>query len=280
MRKIWSIILLSSLMVSCTYIHEKHQAGVVAEIGNHKLYQPQLDSLTAMYAHEDSARVAQEYIQQWATEILVYEKAKDRQNPSLEALVEDYRRSLYVHEYEEYLISRHMPTDIEDTLIQQYYDCHLEQLELRESILKGILLIVPQSAPNSKKLMKWLEENDKESNMEHIEKYAYQYASGYELFTDRWKTANQLLLLLPIAPDELGKALKTHKQIIVADSLNTYYLQVTDKRIAGEVMPQEYAGEEIRHILLTERQVPFLQNERKKMYEEALLFGKLKLYEK
>jgi len=280
MKKLLYIIFVTSMLFSCSYLHEKHQAGVVAEIGNHKLYQYQVDSLTAQVAPEDSAQTAQAYIRQWAKEILVYDKARDRQNPDLEALVEDYRRSLYVHAYEQYLISRHMSTHVEDSLVVQYYETHSEQLELHESIIQGILLVVPLSAPNSKKLMKWLTECDKEENIEHIEKYAYQYASGYELFTDQWRSANQLLLRLPMAPDDFQKELKRHPQIVVSDSLNTYYLQVTDKHLVGEVMPEDYAAEEIRHILLTERQVPFLENERDQLYEEALLFGKLKLYEK
>ena len=68
-------------------------------------------------------------------------------------------------------------------------------------------------------------------------------------------------------------------QIEKSDSVKTYLLQVTDKHLRGEQMPIEYARPEIEKIVLSTRQVEFLQKERERLYNEAIQKGTIKFYE-
>ena len=97
-----------------------------------------------------------------------------------------------------------------------------------------------------------------DENLEKIEKYAYNYAIGYELFTDEWRTDQQLGLYMPFEKDLLAGLLRQKKQIELQDSVATYILQVADKRLAGEPMPIEYARPEIVNAVLSQRQVQFI----------------------
>jgi hypothetical protein len=263
----------------CNRFHRKQQAGVVAELNGHALTAAEISALTAGLQPEDSARTAQQFIRQWATDILQYEKAAGYRSQKTEAMVEDYRRSLYLHEYEQRLVAHAMPKNVPDTVVQQFYDKHKERFVLNESIMKGILLIVPAGAPNQDKLRKWLSKTD-DGNLENIEKYAYQYAAGYELFIDDWRTANQILTRLPIETDILQQQMKKETLIEVQDSLSAYWLQLTDRRMAGDLMPLEYAKADIIKIILTQREQSFLQEQRNALYEEALKHNKLIIYEK
>lgn len=278
-HRLTNLLALSLLLTGCSLFHRQQQEGVIAQLGAYSLTIDDIHAITAGTTGADSAALAEAYIRQWAEDILVYDRARDRQQPALEALVEDYRRSLYVHEYEQRLIARHMDTYIADSVLSNYYAAHADRFILRETIVKGILLVIPQPAHDLNRLEKWLNKYDEKDNIEHIEKYAYQYASGYELFVDNWKTASQLLLRLPARPDELAREIKSQSHIVMEDSVNTYILHVTDKHLVNERMPEDYAREEIRQIILSERQVPFLKEEREKLYDEAILFGKLKIYE-
>jgi hypothetical protein len=116
--------------------------------------------------------------------------------------------------------------------------------------------------------------------LEQLEKYAYQNASGYELFLEEWKTASQILLRMPFEEDNLHKLLKQKRQVSMQDSLNTYVLQVSEMYVRGEQMPLDFARGEIEKIILSQRQVEFIQQKREEIYKEALEQGKLKLYEK
>jgi hypothetical protein len=194
--------------------------------------------------------------------------------------VEDYRRSLYVHEYEERLIAQRMPKHVEDSLVRAFYATHSSRFVLDETIVKGMLLIVPLGAPNMDELKRQMAKPFDDENLEQIEKYAYNYATGYELFLEEWKNSRQILLRMPISDANLQKQLHQKRQLVVEDSINTYLLQVTDVHMKGAEMPLDYARGEIEQLLLNERRVEFLEQEREKLYEKAIQQGKLKRYEK
>jgi hypothetical protein len=277
--KILTLLTLCYLCNACQLYEEKRKSGTIAEYNGKTITQEQISKITAGLNPQDSARIAQQYIQQWATNLIEYDVAKDQTNKNIEQLVEDYRRSLYLHEYETRLIAQRMPRIIEDTLIQTFYQTHQQHLVLSETILQGLLLVVPNQAPKLDELRKKIQHPEIEENIEWLEKFAYQYAVGYELFTDDWKTTSELFVLMPLEQNNLDKQLKNKRQIEVQDSINTYLLQVTDLYMKGDEKPITYARKEIEEILLRQRQVEFLQQERNKLYENAIETGKLKLYE-
>lgn len=283
MRKEMKIVILAvlcCLLSACQLFEEKRKMGTVAEYNGKTITVDQIEMLTAGLAPEDSSRIAQHYIRQWAIDLIEYDKAKDQTNKTIEQLVEDYRRSLYLHEYEQKLIAQRMSRSVEDTLIQSFYNLHSDHLILSETILRGLLLVVPNEAPNLNDLRKKIQQPETEENIEWIEKFAYQYAVGYELFLEEWRTMSEIIVLMPFEKDNLDTELKKKRQIEVQDTVNTYLLQVTELSMKGDLKPLTYARKEIEDILLRQRQVEFLQNERNALYENAIELGKLKLYEK
>lgn len=276
MKKITCIFPVLALLLSgCHAFEKQHQAGAKVEVNGHYLYGSTIDAMTLGLNPQDSARIAEQYISQWAKDMLVYDHAKSTSFPNLESLVEDYRRALYVHAYEEYLIERRMPKAVSDSAVEKVYNQMPDRFKLDESILKGIFVVVPNDAPKIETLRKWLNQQ----SLDDIEKYAYQNATGYELFTDKWMTTTDLISRMPIERTEMENRLRTKNQIEVSDSLKTYIVQVTDKHLRGEQMPVEYARPQIERIILSGRQVEFLQNERERMYEEAVESGEIKFYE-
>ena len=280
MKKILCIFLVLSL-ASCARFTE-HRARLtggdelVAELGQHKMYRSELEAFTATAVdNEDSARMADAYIRQWATDILFYEKAHAREDKQVEALVDDYRRSLYVHRYEEKLLERKMPKNVKKDSIRAFYEANPDLFLLREDILKGVLMIVPVGAPHTERVKKWLQKPDE--NIAHIEKYAYQYASGYPLFTREWVSGNQILMRMPITEANFAQKLKSNDYIEMSDSAAVYMLEITDKHFVGETMPLDYAEPQIRAAILQKRQVDFIRDYRDGLYEDAL-DGKLKIY--
>ena len=263
------------LLGSCTALEKQQKVGAAVEVNGQYLYRSTLDSLTVGLSSEDSLRMVQQYISQWTKDILEYDKAKARTKSDLEKLVEEYRRALYVQAYEQQLIERHMPKAVPDSVVTQVYEQMPNRFLLDESIVKGILVVVPKDARDIAKLRGWMAKE----KLDEIEKYAYQNASGYELFADKWLTTTDLLAHIPAERAEMENMLKAKNQIEVTDSLKTYVLQVTEKHLRGEQMPMEYARPEIEKIVLYERQVDFLNKEREKLYNEAIQDQKIKFYE-
>ena len=280
MKKTTIILLVLTLLVGCDRLDIKRLQGVVAECNGESLLVTEIEALTLGLSAEDSAQVAEQYVHQWAINLLMKDVIRGNQNKEIERLVAEYRRSLYQHEWEQHLVARRMSQHVEDSVVLAYYEANKHHFVLRETILRGVLLVVPNGAPSMDQLKRYIVEPQDEEHIEWVEKYAYQYASGYELFLDEWKTANQILLRMPFEEDNLQKQLKQQRQITMQDSLNSYILQVVDVYVKGEQMPIDYARKEIEKIILSQRQVDFIESERENLYNNAIQSGKLKRYEK
>lgn len=278
--KVIILFLAGLLLYGCGAYEKQQQAGAAVEVDGVYLYRSTLDSLTLGMSPEDSLRTVQQYVGQWAKDELMYKKAlpdlplKGRKK-EIERMVEEYRRALYVQAYEQYLVERRMPKSVPDSVISQVYERMPERFILDESIVKGMLVVVPKEARETAKLRGWMAKG----MMDEIEKYAYKSASGYELFTDRWTTTSDLMVQIPMERGEMESALRSKNQIEVSDSVRTYILQVTEKRIAGERMPMDYARGAIEKIVLNARELEFLNKERERLYNEAIQSGKVKFLE-
>ena len=279
MKKVLIFIIFAAFLSACSQLEQKRHSGIVVDYNGKVITKAEIDLLTIGMTEEDSIRVAEHYVRQWAAELIEYDIAKDKANKEIEKLVDDYRRSLYIHEYEQRLIAQRMPQEVEDTLVNQFYQENISHFILPETVLKGVLLVVPNGAPDMDQLRRRIVEPTSEENIEWIEKFAYKYATGYELFLEQWQTTSQIVLRMPFEKDDLNKRLKQKRQIEMQDSINTYILQVTDIYQDGANMPIDYARPEIEKIILRQRQVEFLSTEKQGLYDKAFKEGKIKRYE-
>ena len=266
------------LMVGCTALEKKQQAGAAVELNGQYLYRSTLDSLTAGLDSIGAERVRDQYIRQWAEDILVFDQGErrisGRERAEIERMVEAYRHSLYAQAHEHRLIERRMSKTIVDSAVVAVYMQMPDRFKLNESIIKGVLVVVPQGAPNVDKLKQWMAKQ----SLDAIEKYVYQNASGYELFLDKWMTTTQMLSRMPIERADLEAKLRSGNHIEVTDSTKIYLLQVKEKHMRGEAMPIEFARPQIEKMILNARQVEFLREERERMYEEAVRENKIKFF--
>ena len=143
MRKVFIFIVCATLLNACSSFEQKRSSGVVAEYNGKVITKAEIDVLTAGMTSEDSLRVAEHYIQQWAIDMIEYDIAKDKASKEIERLVEDYRRSLYIHEYEKRLIAQRMPQEVEDTLVKEFYQEHISHFILPETIVRVSCLLCP-----------------------------------------------------------------------------------------------------------------------------------------
>ena len=267
------------LLSGCTALEKKQQAGAAVELNGQYIYYSTLDSLTLGLNSEDSVRVANQYIRQWAEDLLLSAEGEKRltgaDREEIDKMVVNYRQSLLSQAYERKLIERRMPKEFADSAVAAVYARMPDRFQLDESIVKGILVVVPKDAPKLDKLRKQLAE----ISLDAIEKYAYQNANGYELFLDKWLTTTHIISRIPMERAEIENKLKNSNHIEFSDSTKTYILQVTDKYMRGAAMPIEYARPQIEKILMNARQVEFLHSERERMYEEAIKEKKIKFYE-
>ena len=268
------------LMCGCSKLEEKRSRGVVVEYNGQIITEAELDRLTVGLSVEDSANVAEQYIRQWASNLLMWDAATGEESDDIERQVKDYRRSLYQHAWEQKIVDQRMPRMVEDSVVAAFYEANVNHFMLREPIVRGVLLVLPVGAPKQDELCKRLSKSADEDNIEWIEKYAYQYASGYELFLDQWLPLGDVLQCAPFDQKTLKQQIKGGQLVQLQDTMSVYMLQLTEVCGAGEPKPLDYVRGEIEMIILSERRVEFINKERERMYDKAVEQGKLKRYEK
>ena len=272
MKKVLLYSMVLFMLTGCEYIRQRQTGSAVVTVGGESLHESDLAAITSSARNpEDSAMLADDYIRRWATNLLLYDKAK-RSSPdagAIESMVEDYRRTLYVHEYEQSLVDSRMSKEVSEDSITAFYERHSERFVLREDILQGLLIVLSGDAPHLDDLRKYMGDLT-DDNLEKIEKYAYQYATSYDLFTDQWRSLHSVMMKMSVSSKEMEQEIRHNRLIESRDSTRICILRVTDRHLAGEAMPMDYARLEIEKVLLNQRQVQFLQRQREEMYQQAI----------
>ena len=123
MRKSFILALLPLLLCSCNAISSLiHDDDVVARVGRTKLYKSEVERfIPNMIPAEDSLRLAEQYINTWAMDLLYLDVAETQLSKAeldVTADLEDFRRSLLKYRYEQRYINDRLDTLITDGQIR------------------------------------------------------------------------------------------------------------------------------------------------------------------
>ena len=264
------------LCTSCEVFRQKTDGQPILEVAGVFLYEQDLQNVIPKgVTEEDSARIAQRFIKRWATDVLVYEAAKRNvsNDPNIERLVADYRKSLLMHEYERRIVAERLNRDVAEEELMACYEQYAPTMLLSEGIVKGLLVVVPHQAPHLEEVKKWVSKPDSAA-VDQIEKYVLQNAVSYDYFMDQWIPFSEVRRLLPQPIEQSDEFLKNNKGFVqFADSLRIGLLYLKESKLTGDIRPYEYAKEEIKELLINRRKVELVQKLEQDIYEEALQNG-------
>lgn len=229
----------------------------------------------------DSVQIADSYIRKWVTDVLLYENAKRNvtDKAAIERLLDDYRKSLIIHQYQQNLLQQRLPNQPSDEEMLRFYTDFSDQFVLRESIVKGILLVLPKGAPRLNDVRRWVQSGDTKS-LEQIEKYSLQHGLSYDYFADRWVPTSEILKKMPVQQEQLSNSIGTGRYYEVSDSLKHYMLNVDSVRRTGDSEPFETAKEKISNIILNKLKSDFIMNFEDELYQDAIQSGTVTFFNK
>ena len=280
MKRLTIYILTILCLTSCDWLQKQKSGDVIAQVGDKVLYESDLINLVPIGSSpEDSLRIVNQYIQQWATNQILYQKAvrNSGQKDEIEAMVENYRRLLYVHEYEQNLLQRRLPDSISETQISQFYQSHKDLFLLKESLIKGMYIVVNKNSRDVNKLISWMRNPTKE-NMEKIEAIAFQKSLGYNIFFDQWQSFSEIKSHIPFSQQGTDREWLTANDFLrLEDSELIYILRITDKLFVGEQMPYEFAHSEIIKAIQNSQQVNTLKRIEQEIYQDGVENGDIYL---
>ena len=263
---------LIGLCLSCSPTYDHKDKTPLVEVDGRFLYREDLQAVMPVgLSADDSLLFADDYVRNWAEEVLLYDKAEENipDNAEVERLVANYRKSLILHIYQQALIHQKLSAQVTEEEVEAYYRDNLNLFKVDRPLIKGLFIKVPLKAPHLSDVRRWYRSDSRES-VEHLEKYSLRNAVAYEYFYDKWVPAADILGRLPEGGVAAETALRQKRPVELADTAFHYFLNVTDYRAVGEEEPYEMARAHARDLLLNIRQVEFMRQVRDDLYRRAV----------
>jgi hypothetical protein len=267
------------LAVSCSRETAKNDENVV-KVDNEILTRTELsESLPPFLNSEDSILATEHYIRTWINDNLLYNIAQkniaDKKN--IDQLVENYRKSLVIYQYQEQLVNEKLGKEIREQDLLNYYQENKDKFRLDKILIKGIFLKIPVDAPQIDKVRVWYKSGSP-SSITNIEKYSVQNAASYDYFQDKWLDFNELMTNWPVDYKNDVDLVKKNKFIEQKDDHYYYFLNMAEYLLPGDNAPYEYAEPVVKEILINRKKMNFLRKTEEDLYNKALNNGQIKFY--
>lgn len=266
--------LVSLCLESCQKLTSEAGRNPILEVNGKFLYEDELESIISEnISPEDSARLAETFVRKWVTNVLLYERAKKNvfEEAEIEKLVDEYRKSLTIHNYLQVLVKQRMPEPSDSDIIK-FYDLHKDEFLLTETIVRGSFLKVPTTAPKLEKVRKSLKSGDIKS-LEYLDKYTLQHAANYNYFVDTWTNFSEIQKNWPSGIENIKTFVEGSSFYETKDSAYVYMLKINDYRLANSVAPLKFAQDRIRGIVFNQKKMEYIRSVEDDIFNDAVENG-------
>lgn len=278
----FSILLLVILFtITCKDNKDTNKDYPVARVFDKYLYFSELKKIIPdKIPTNDSIQIAKEYIDKWIRKQLLLRKAElilSDEEKNLNEQIENYRNSLLIYKYEQYLIHQNLDTTITLEEIKKYYETNLNNFILNDPIVKGLLIEIPSNLKNSD-YIKNLVKGDIRTNITKIESFAYMYSTNYQFFGDNWVAFPVITKFIPEEITDYTNFLKRYQYYEITSNDKTIILRIIDYKLPGNIAPIEYVENNIKSIIINKRKLQILNKHSYDIYNEGLKRGYFDIY--
>ncbi len=245
----------------------------ILTVGDHVLTMEEVgNAIPANSTEEDSTIIANDYVKRWMNSELMLRKAvlnlsKDEQN--VDALIEEYRRSLLVSLYQQKLLDQKYSPMITDSEIEHYYNSMRENFHLRENIFKGLFVCFSKNTPKLDEFKQLLRLRDGEDLL-NAKGFIVQYARRSEDFLDTWVPVSFVNRMLPDNISSEEDFLRSRRVYQAEDQEYIYFVVAKESCFIDQYEPLEYAKDKIKSILLNKKRFEFVKQLEEDLYNEGL----------
>lgn len=268
------------LCVACSEQYNHGGRTPLVELDGNFLYKEDLQSvLPVNLSKDDSLLFAEHYIRNWVEDVLLYDKARNNipNDKEIDKLVENYRKSLIMHTYQQALIHQQLSEEISEQDLEDYFEKNQTLFKVERPLMKGLFIKVPLKASQLSNVRRWYKTETQDA-VEHLEKYSLQNAVKYEYFYDRWVPVSDVSNMLPLKVSHVEEYLNKNRHVELKDTAFYYFLNVSDYRSVGEQEPYEFARVHVKDMLLNMKRVEFMNQVKDDLYQRAVKRDKIKYY--
>ena len=268
-------------LVSCEYFQTEQVPDAVVVLDKNYLDKSDIERiLPANYTKQDSARIVSAYVNQWATDQLLLNKAinniDENRQQELDRLINNYKVELYAQEYLRELTKQNLDTLIEDSEIEAYYEDRNEDFKLNEDLVQFRYIQLDPLNTDLQKITKLFNKGDLPS-LSQLDSLKLTYRS-YFLNDSIWvKKSNLFDAMNVINPANEKYYIKENKTWKLEDSLGVYLVRFNKVLKRGDRAPLSYVKPTIKQVLLNKSKLAYIKKIEKDLLNDAINSDKLKI---
>ena len=279
-----SILLLVFFIIiqSCKSGGKENTDGVLAEVNGVKLIKKDLpEELIKKFGTNDSSGYLKAYIDHWVITQLSLNAANDyldSDEKNNSKLIEDYQNSLVLYTYEQKLIKEKLDTAVTENDIETFYTKNQNTFQLKKNIVKIRYVKLNIKQADITKL-KSLMQNPSILNDSLLKIMVEKVNADNFYIDDNWLYLDDITKEITLDENyDQERFLSNNKFIKIEENGVTYLLYIIDFRIKDTPSPLSLEKDKIKDILLYQRKLEFLKNNKTNMLNKAYENGNVKVY--
>lgn len=230
---------------------------------------------------EDSAALALQYINTWASD-LVYLKIAEEQLSKSEKDVskelEDYRKSLLKYRYEQLYVNERLDTTVTDEMVDEYYEAHSDKFVLQRPIVRARYLNIAADSPALKQLRKMMKSSDPTVLME-ADSIAYSSALKFMTWNNDWIDAASLAGEFGTDYNSMLNSM-SGGWVETKDTLGFVKLAYIPEMMSkGSQAPVEYSAPAIKDMIISARKQALITGLERDLLNDARENGNFTIYD-
>ena len=264
---------------SCSNKEDDNEA--IARVYDTYLYDSDLlELLPNNFSKQDSLLLVTNYINSWAKDQLLLEKAKinlnDKEN--IEELVNKYRQDILIDKYKGAAVSQYLDTVVTNEDITIFYNENKEIFRLNEELVKFKYIYFGNDLLNPEDFTTLFKSN-KKKDIDSLVSQEIQLKS-FNFNDSIWIRLEDVMNKIS-AFDKTDKSLflKKTRFFKKEDSLGVYLVAVKDALKRNQTAPQSYVLPTIKQMILHKRKLDLLKKIEQTLMEDAINNKEFEIYE-
>ena len=228
---------------------------------------------------EDSTLKINAYVDRWIHDNLMMHEA-ERNIPkdlNVEELVNHYRESLILSNYEKILTETSLDSSITDAELNSFYEKNKEQYQLDAPIARCNFMKVPKGAPLPDSLQKWWNNAKTPEAKKKLVDYSIKYAKTYMLADSVWRSVDDIVGYLPKGT-LTAENVSAGKELTLKDNDYQYYLRILGTVSQKEIAPLDFIKNQASKFILHNRKLDLLDKKKQEMYDSEMRRNNVKIY--
>jgi len=269
--KVQFLIVSLFFLISCSISTENESEDSVLSYNEHNLNLKELlNYLPKDLSVDDSLKWVKQFEKTWLRNQIIIQKS-EKELPKKELDIElellQYKSDLLLYKYENFYIKNKINTQVSNSEIENFYKENKSVLLSLNPLVKATYIVIPNTVRDKYKVRQWLV-SSREKDADRLKLYCFHNAKVFDDFDGEWIALEKLRLMS--ASDKLRVNRGIENRVIEQknDSV-THYIFIDELVKKGEVMPLDYARDEIVKIIINKRK-NILENELNQKLDEQV----------